>query len=310
MGTHAEARDTWLDLYGGHDNGSCGPTSHGKHKGHTLLKYVIHRFAGMVPGDKCVVEPQTHDVLLGQFSKAQCRKLFPKRPSKERAAEIKKVVDELDEVSKLPEGTARTSRYQAACATARMDELNTANIKEEKKAVRLDVQLQHGTDELLIDGTIVHSLTKTNKQAEAKRTWERLLSSIGSVKDKPAAAIDRARAAKFQTYNPLIYVVKKQVVDGRRRKEPQFTPAAVTTFGELGPGCVVVQEWLAMRYKAHLMRAGDRADRRKPSQLTGMFRADFRMALLMVAARRAAAVQQGAGLPSCCVRGDFLIQSV
>ena len=38
MGTHAEARDTWLDLYGGHDNSSCGPTSHGKHKGHTLLK--------------------------------------------------------------------------------------------------------------------------------------------------------------------------------------------------------------------------------------------------------------------------------
>ena len=104
MGTHAEARDTWLDLYGGHDNSSCGPTSHGKHKGHTLLKYVIHRFAGMVPGVKCVVEPQTHDVLLGQFSKTQCRKLFPKRPSKERAAEIKKLVDELDEVSRLPEG--------------------------------------------------------------------------------------------------------------------------------------------------------------------------------------------------------------
>ena len=88
-------------MYGGHDNGSCGPTSHGKHKGHTLLKYVIHRFAGMVPGVRCVVEPQTHDVLLDQFSKAQCRKLFPKKPSKERAKEIKKVVDELDMVSRL-----------------------------------------------------------------------------------------------------------------------------------------------------------------------------------------------------------------
>ena len=108
-----------------------------------------------------------------------------------------------------------------------------------------------------------------------------------------------------KTYNPLIYVIKKQVVDGRRRKEPQFTPAA-TTSGELGPGCVVVQEWLAMRYKAHLTRAGDRADGRKAAQLTGKFRADFRMALLMVAARRAASVQQGAGLPSCCVRGDVL----
>ena len=61
------------------------------------------------------------------------------------------------------------------------------------------MQLQHESDELLVDGTIVHSLTKTNKQAEAKRTWERLMTTIGSVKDKPAAAIDRARAAKFHS---------------------------------------------------------------------------------------------------------------
>ena len=95
--------------------------------------------------------------------------------------------------------------------------------------MRLDVQLQHGPDELLVDGTIVHSLCKSHRQAEAARTWERLLSDIKAVKDKPAAAIESARA-------------KKQVLDGRRRKEPKFTPAAVTTFGELGPGCSVVQE--------------------------------------------------------------------
>ena len=43
-------------------------------------------------------------------------------------------------------------------------------------------------------------------------------------------------AKKYQTYNPLLYVMRKQVLDGRRRKVPIFTPAAVTTFGELGPG--------------------------------------------------------------------------
>ena len=95
------------------------------------------------------------------------------------------------------------------------------------------------------------SLTKTGRQAEAKRTWERLLSEVKSVREKPAAAVDAARAKKYQTYNPLLYVVKKQVVDKRRRKEPKFTPLVVTTFGELGPGAVVVQEWLAMRLKVH-----------------------------------------------------------
>ena len=166
------------------------------------------------------------------------------------------------------------------------------------------MQLQHGPDELLVDGTIVHSLCKSHRQAEAARTWERLLSDIKSVKDKPAAAIESARALKYQTYNPLLYVMRKQVLDGRRRKEPKFTPAVVTTFGELGPGCVVVQEWLAMRLKAHLTPLGERPDGVKVSQVVGRFRADFRLSLMMVSVRRAAAMLLGSGLPGCCVRGD------
>ena len=87
-----------------------------------------------------------------------------------------------------------------------MDALNTANSTEEKKAVRLDVQLRHGPDELLIDATITHSLGKSHRKAEAARTWERLLSEVKSVKDKPAAAIEEARAKKYQAYNPLLYM--------------------------------------------------------------------------------------------------------
>ncbi len=76
------------------------------------------------------------------------------------------------------------------------------------------------------------------------RGRQKKLSDTKAVKDKPAAAIESARAKKYQmqTYNPLLYVIKKQVLDGRRRKEPKLTPAAVTTFGELGPGYTVVQE--------------------------------------------------------------------
>ena len=90
LGNHSKDKDAWIDLYGSHDNGNCGPTSQGRHKGHTLLKYVIHRFAGMVPDVQCDVEPKTSDVLLGQFSDAQCRRLFPKQPSKMRAKEIRR----------------------------------------------------------------------------------------------------------------------------------------------------------------------------------------------------------------------------
>ena len=95
----------------------------------------------------------------------------------------------------------------------------------------------------------------------------------------------------------LRHQLQKQVLDGRRRKEPKFTPAAVTTFGELGPGCTVVQEWLAMRLKAHLTSLSERPDGVSVSQVVGRFRADFRLSLMMVAVRRAAAMLLGSGLP-------------
>ena len=65
-----------------------------------------------------------------------------------------------------------------------------------------------------------------------------------------------------------------------------------------------MQEWLAMRLKAHLTPLGERPDGVGVSQMVGRFRADFRLSLMMVAVRRAAAMLLGSGLPSCCVRGD------
>jgi hypothetical protein len=53
-------------------------------------------------------------VLLGQFSEAQCRKLFPKVPSKERSKAIKEMVDELDAIRALIPGAERDSRTRAA----------------------------------------------------------------------------------------------------------------------------------------------------------------------------------------------------
>ena len=303
LGTHAQGRDRYLDLYGSHGNGNCGPSSHGVHKGHTMMKYVYSRFGNMVPGVQVVVEPMTHKVLLDQYSAAQCRKLFPKRPSKKRIDETKEIVDELGEAMKLQEGTDRDTKIRDL--TARMDALNANNSNEDKKAVRLDIQFKSGKDELLVDCSITHSLSKSHVRAEAKRTWLRLCSHIDAVRDKPAAALEAARNAKYQTYNPLMYVIKKQVIDKRRSREPQFTPAVATSFGELGPGCTLVQEWLAMRYKAHLKTQPASPDGYGVGYTVGKFRRDLRVALTMALVRRAGAVQLGSGLPNGSIRGDY-----
>jgi hypothetical protein len=301
LGEHNEAEDSWLDIYGTHDNSQCAPTMHGKHKGHTLLKYVVDRFARMVPGVRSQVEPHTHDILDGQYSEADCRRLFRKYPSAAHSKTVKEITDELDKVRAMPAGQDRDAA--AAAANAKMEALNTNITQKDRKSVRLDVQLCHGSDELLIDATITHSLSKSARQAECKRTLERLQSGIARVKDLPARAIETARAKKQRTYGPLVYILKKQVVDGRRPKEPLVEPMAVTTFGELGPGCTLVQEWLAMRLKAHLLAQPARPDGRDPAKITGRFRADFRLAIVMVCARRAAAMQLGSGLPHASIRG-------
>ena len=122
---------------------------------------MIHRFARMIPGVQCDVEPKTSDVLLGQFSDAQCRKLFPKRPSEKRIEEIKEVVNELDAINQLEAGEDKDARARAV--TAKMNALNIASLNEEKKAVRLDLRLKDNDNELLsmsLSPTPYPSLTK------------------------------------------------------------------------------------------------------------------------------------------------------
>ena len=102
LGAHAQGSDAKSDLYGSHDNGNCAPTAFGKHTGHTLLKWVLNRFANNVPGVHCVVEPKTHQVLNNQFTKEQCQRLFPKAPSQARIKQIQELVDELDTTQTFP----------------------------------------------------------------------------------------------------------------------------------------------------------------------------------------------------------------
>ena len=58
---------------------------------------------------------------------------------------------------------------------------------------------------------------------------ERLNSTVLEVRNK-AAVIDTARRRKEQAYIPFIYVLIKQLMDGRRHKEPALAPMAVTSF--------------------------------------------------------------------------------
>ena len=144
-----------------------------------------------------------HLVLNRQFFEEQSQAV-----PQEGIQQTRSLIDEMDAIQQLPPGDARTRRQREV--SARINALNTASNSEKKKAVRLDVQLKHDGDELLVDCTIIHPLAKAYIRAEAKRTVERLDSDVSEVRDRQAAAIDTARRRKERAYIPLVYVLKKQ----------------------------------------------------------------------------------------------------
>ena len=49
---------------------------------------------------------------------------------------------------------------------------------------------------MLVDCTIIHSLSRSHARAETKRTLERLDCTVLEVRNKPAAAMDTAKRKK------------------------------------------------------------------------------------------------------------------
>jgi hypothetical protein len=66
-----------------------------------MLKWVIHYFA-VLAGCIATLEPPTHRLLLDLYSAAQCRGLFPKRPSAKHRRESKELVNEFARIHQLP----------------------------------------------------------------------------------------------------------------------------------------------------------------------------------------------------------------
>ena len=67
----------FLDAAGDHASSQCPSTYNSRSKKHTYLSRVVVQ-AAMEAGLNVRVEPATYDLLLGEFSRADCRRIFPK----------------------------------------------------------------------------------------------------------------------------------------------------------------------------------------------------------------------------------------
>lgn len=88
-----------LDADGAHAASFCPAAHAGRMKKHNYLARVIGK-AAKEAGLRVTLEPDTHSLLLGEFSKAECRRIFPRHASARYKELFKDVLAALDLVAK------------------------------------------------------------------------------------------------------------------------------------------------------------------------------------------------------------------
>ena len=246
------------------------------------------------------MEPQTHDLLLRQFTAQQCRVLFPKRATVAQQAQTAALLAKLTSTTNTLEQKAQlasefAARFRECCA---QDEKSGS---KGRKGLRIDVQLldTHAGREYWLDATCVHSTCASRLVAE-------LASATARVAPTPltphhgAAAGDQTKL-KHAVYAPLLSIAAKQQLDGKRPDNPIFLAVTATTHGELGSEAIKTIEIVTKIFRKRVEREGDRADGKKPTDLVNGFRARFRLALLCAVADGHAMMLTTAGLPASSI---------
>ena len=112
----------YLDADGCHASAQCPSAAAGRNKKHNYVARVIARMAKEA-GLRVNVEPDTYGLLLGEFSKAECRKIFPKHISKHYRDKFQEVLDAIELVAS-PTCTMTTAAQHLSTAS-RHRHLNT-----------------------------------------------------------------------------------------------------------------------------------------------------------------------------------------
>ena len=76
-------------------------------------------------------------------------------------------------------------------------------------------------------------------------------------------AVLKQTQTKHNTYAPLIAIAEKQFQTRTRMQKPIFWAGVASTYGELGPDTIKLQEWLTSIYGRKLTREGPRPDGEK-----------------------------------------------
>ena len=205
--------------------------------------------AAMEAGLAVRVEPDTHNLLLGEFSKADCRRIFPKYASKQYQEKFQAVLNALEVVSS-PACTI-SAEEKTAYVQARIDALPVLK-KHELKGLRIDAAIENpmtdGTK--WIDVSVTHTSAASYIDVELKAVGQKMTASnIAAtfelpdyLRTKPSPSLLKREPKKNSNTQGLSPLRRKE----KSLQSPTFASFIVSDFGDC-LDAIKLQECLVTR---------------------------------------------------------------
>jgi hypothetical protein len=303
LGKHGVYTVPFLDAGGCHASSGCRSTIGARSKKHTYLSRVVVQ-AAMEAGLAVRVEPDTHNLLLGEFSKADCRRIFPKYASKQYQEKFQAVLNALEVVSS-PACTI-SAEEKTAYVQARIDALPVLK-KHELKGLRIDAAIENPLtgETKWIDVSVTHTSAASYIDVELKAVGQKMTASnIAAtfelpdyLRTKPSPSLLKREAEKKFKYSRLITVAQKQTKEKKRLQCPTFASFIVSDFGDLSPDAIELQEWLVTTFAKKCEREGPRADGCANADMIRAFRQRFKLNVQLAIASGLGGMLLTAGQP-------------
>jgi endogenous inhibitor of DNA gyrase (YacG/DUF329 family) len=303
LSTHGKHVCPFLDANANHASSKCPSTGKAVMIKHRNIMDVLAN-AGREAGLETKTEPDTHSLLLGEFSKADCRRVFPSKVSAAYRLGFQALSQASEFIASAECGLSVEEK--AVYMQNKIDALPILDNRD-AKGLRIDINFVNPTtgETIWVDVSAVHTSCPTYATAELKAIATRKLSTRvaelhllpDALQGDPSPTLVKRELEKSEKYSRLVLVAKKQHSEHKRTSTPKFYPFVVSDCGELAPKAYDLQEWLVEQYRIKCANAGRRADGCTTADLVRQYRHKLKVAVQVAVAAGLGAMICAAGQP-------------
>jgi len=259
------------------DAHNCTSGCHARNRKHNNIARVLAK-AAKDAGLEATREPDTHGLLLEEFTKEECRRIFPRQPSQDYKEAFLLLQQAIEHVRSPECKLDKTGKE--ALLKQRLDAMPALS-KKDLRGLRIDINIVNPTTEEArwIDVTAVSTSSPSYVRKEAEHICARdgikdLMAGFSApmLRATISPVIAGRERQKREKYANLVAIANRQHERGSRAQKPQFVAFVITNTGELGNEATDLMEWLVAQYKAKCLRSGPRDDGLTVKELVTSFR--------------------------------------